>query len=436
MALNFPTLTEIINKAKTGIKNALPNSNPWLKNSFLDAISRMAAGRVYDFYYNLEKNVLPELFLDTAQDSDSIEALNTPFSLEKVAGTLSTGNLIGSGTLTTVIPVGTSFQDSTGYIYNSTSEAIISSSSISVTALSQVGGITTAISANHGFYSGLSVVISGANESDYNGTFDILVINEDTFSYTVDTGAATPATGTILATATIVSIPIESVEVGSDKNLDGGQSLTVTIPISGFDDDVYVEYPALIGGTDLESNESFKSRGLARYSNPSASFSVGDIESDVRTDINNTRIWVQPITPDVGQTTVYFVRDNDGTGSDILPDSTAISEAIDNIRKPANFDYANDLFVLAPTPVTIDFTFTSITPSTPEMQTAIQNSLTVFFQDVVNLAVNITEIEYNSAIINTIDATGSKLTAFTLSSPSGDISISTGELGLLGSVTF
>ena len=47
------------------------------------------------------------------------------------------------------------------------------------------------------------------------------------------------------------------------------------------------------------------------------------------------------------------------------------------------------------------------------------------------------EIDYNSAIINTVDTeTGQKLSSFTLSSPSGDISISTGELAVLGSVNF
>jgi len=46
------------------------------------------------------------------------------------------------------------------------------------------------------------------------------------------------------------------------------------------------------------------------------------------------------------------------------------------------------------------------------------------------------EIEYNSAIINTVDETGAKLQNFILTNPSGDITINAGQLGILGSVTF
>ncbi len=438
MAINFPTLTEVINKARTGIKNALPESNPFLKNSFLDAISRCFGGRVYDVYYNLDKNIIPELFLTTAQDSDSIEDLVVPFSLTLIAGTTSVGILIGTGVLGNTVSSGVTFQDSAGNLFTSTSNATIISSSISVTSLTQVAGVATAVAADHGFFSGLSVTISGANETEYNGTFTVIVVDKDTFTFSVDIGASSPATGTILATATIVAVPVESNEIGSDQNLLGGADLTITTSISGIDDTFYVEFPSLTGGSDLESYESLRQRGLDRYRNPSGHFTPGDIEAAVKEDQANTRVFVEDITPDVGQVTVYFVRDNDGTGTSILPDAAEIAEARDRIEAiaPAVLDTTNDLFVAAPTPVIVNFTFSSITPNTPEMQTAIQQSLTVFFEDVVTVGENVTELEYNSAIINTVDAGGIKLQAFTLTNPSGDVTISSGEIGILGSVTF
>ena len=244
VAIKFPSLTDVINKAKTGIKNALPNSNPFLKASFLGAIATTIGGRVFDVFFNVENNVVPELFLTTAQDTENIDALNVPFSLERRAGTVSSGILIGTGTLTTVVPNGTTFQDSTGNIYTSTSDVTIISSGIVVTTLTQVGGIATAIATDHSFFSGLSVTISGANEAGYNGSFDILVVDKDTFTYVVDIGTPGTATGSILASSIQVNIPITSNEVGSDKNLSGGQTLTITTPIGGLNDDSFIQFPS------------------------------------------------------------------------------------------------------------------------------------------------------------------------------------------------
>ncbi len=439
MAISFPTLKETINKAKTGIKSILPNSNPWLRDSLLSAIATTIGGRVYDFYYNLQKNVLPNLFLTTATDSDIIEDLVAPFSITRRAATQSNGYLIATGLGSTIIPVGTQFQDSNGNIYTSQTLATIASSSITITSLTQIGGLATAISVSHGLSSGVGpVTISGANETDYNGNFAIIVIDEDSFSYEIDSSAPSSATGTIIATSFKAEVYVISDDYGSDLNLDGGETVSITSPISGVDDELYVKFPSFSGGTDIESDDDLRERGLVRYRKPSGAFTVGDIEQAVKTDVDNTRVWVQDITPNIGQVTVYFVRDNDGTGTSILPSSTYIAEAVTNIEAiaPAIFDSTNDLFVNAPTPITINFTFTSITPSTTEMQTAIEDSLKAFFEDTVDLGENITEIEYNSAIINTIDETGTKLTSFTLSSPSGDVSISDGELGILGSITF
>jgi len=438
MAMNFSTLSELVNKSKTEVTNAVEKANAFLKASFLGAIATAMAGRVNDFLYTLAKNVLPELFLTTAKKSDSIKALVVPFGLNKIAGTISTGTLIGTGTVTIPIPIDTTFQDSNGEIYISTTAVTIVNTSISITSLTQIGGVATATASGHGYYSGLAITVSGANQSGYNGTFSVSVINENSFSYTVDSGTISPATGTILSSVVKAEIPIKSQEVGADKNLAGGESLTISSPISQFDDTVYVKYPAFSGGKDLESFESLRQRGLARYRNPSGHFTVGDIEASVKEDTDNTRVWVQPITPAIGQVTVIFVQDNAGTGTAIIPDSAEVLATKNRLIEisPATIDTSVDLIVAAPNPIIVDFTFTAIFPNTTEMKTAIQNSLTAFFQDISTLGTNITQIEYNSAIINTIDTSGTRLSSFTLSSPTGDITIASNELGILGSITY
>ena len=68
----------------------------------------------------------------------------------------------------------------------------------SITRSSTTATVTT--STAHGLFVGQRVLIAGADQSDYNGTFTITAVNSSTvFTYTVANSPATPATGTITA---------------------------------------------------------------------------------------------------------------------------------------------------------------------------------------------------------------------------------------------
>lgn len=66
--------------------------------------------------------------------------------------------------------------------------------------LSQSGGVATAACTAHGYADGAAVTIAGANESEYNGLHQIRAISANAFSFSVDSSATSPATGTITAT--------------------------------------------------------------------------------------------------------------------------------------------------------------------------------------------------------------------------------------------
>ncbi|OFW37659.1 MAG: hypothetical protein A3J29_06190 [Acidobacteria bacterium RIFCSPLOWO2_12_FULL_67_14b] len=71
----------------------------------------------------------------------------------------------------------------------------------SVSSLTRSGATATAqTSASHGLSTGAWVTIAGAAQTEYNGTFQVTVIDADEFSYTVSGTPASPATGTITAT--------------------------------------------------------------------------------------------------------------------------------------------------------------------------------------------------------------------------------------------
>jgi len=66
--------------------------------------------------------------------------------------------------------------------------------------LTSSDGLATCILTAHGFADGDPVLMAGANEADYNGTFNITYVDANTFTYPIATTAATPATGTLTAT--------------------------------------------------------------------------------------------------------------------------------------------------------------------------------------------------------------------------------------------
>lgn len=59
--------------------------------------------------------------------------------------------------------------------------------------------VTGTVSAGHGFQTGQTVRIAGANEPEYNGDFVVTVTGSTTFTYTITGTPSTPATGTITA---------------------------------------------------------------------------------------------------------------------------------------------------------------------------------------------------------------------------------------------
>ena len=112
-----------------------------------------------------------------------------------------------------------------------------------------------------------------------------------------------------------------------------------------------------------------------------------------------------------------------------------VKDALDTIR-PANTSI-NDNIVKAPDPITIDYIFTELTPNTVTMRSAVEANIEQFYEEQTTVGVNVDEDAYRSAIINTVDTeTGDTVQTFELSTPSGDISVSSGQIAVKGSVTF
>lgn len=137
----------------------------------------------------------------------------------------------------------------------------------------------------------------------------------------------------------------------------------------------------------------------------------------------------------LGRCIVYFMRDNDDNPIPSSSEAQDVKNELNEIR-PANTSEV-DLIVTPPTAITVDFTFTNITPDTSTMRSAITANLEQFFTESTEVGLDLDEDAYRSAIINTIDTeTGQSVQTFTLSTPSGDIAAQSNEIPVLGAVQY
>lgn len=292
MSIKFPaTRKEVENRAKADVKSQLTTSNPWLKNSFLGALITGYSGRVYEFYLQM-KNALLEMFPDTAS-GDYLERWGSYVSINRNSSTTASGSVVFTGTVGTLIPSSTSITSSDGVIYTTTVAGTVTTNTTTVSSLTRSGSTATAhTSAAHNLATGMTVTIAGAVETDYNGAYEVTVVDADTFTYTVANSPTTPATGTITATVDSININVQSTTYGILTNQDSGAQLTLSTPISGIDSTVYVPYGAIGNGTDRESDDAYRLRVLNRYQNPISMFNVSAIKSQVTQRAGVTRVWV------------------------------------------------------------------------------------------------------------------------------------------------
>ena len=418
MPLSFPTQEQIIARMRADVADILPGSDPTLENSLLDAIITSAGSRISDLYLDLNR-LLNELFPQTAT-GDFLDFFGEIFGVVRLPATAASGNAVFNGTLATAIPLGTEFSSTDGILYTSTAGVNISALNLSVTSLTRSGTTATATFASaHGIATGLSGTISGAVETDYNGTFVFTAISATELEYTVAGSPTTPATGTIELDADIAIVPLEANDTGADGNRDSGSSITPTTTIVGLTTPGFADFNGLVGGADIEDDDSYRGRIILERSSLEALFNSAQIEQEAKTVAGVTRVLVKEVTPSFGQVTILFVRDDDP--STIIPDAGEVAEvkvAIIAIKPAHTAD--DDVIVTAPTPVTADFIFTALSPDTSEMRDAITSNLTAFFREQVNFEEVVEQGEYESVIFTTIDPTsGAKVESFTLTSPAG-----------------
>lgn len=505
---------EIFDKIAQDIKALINDLDPYLQASLINALVSSISTADFEIYKTLQQAENANIW-DTTSGEELIRWAAI-FGFIKLAATKSSGFVTFTGIATTSIPINTQFTSANGNFYQTTSASTITAQSISITSLTRSGTTATAITATpHGLGTGMSITISGAVETDYNGIFTIIATGLSTFTYQVDNSPTTPATGTILLTGDYVNVDAESIDFGADQNLINGTTISLSTPIAGVDTDGVVSFDELAGGTDEETDNSLRERWLDRVRNPISPFNEQNIIGQAKTVAGVTRVWVQspesliqnisvtsitrdgqfatittatdhslatgqrvtisgadqteynvtgetilvlnatqfvypvtgtPTTPatgtitgtipivSIGSVRIFFVRDND---TSIFPSASEIQDVKDAILEITPINVLEESVIVdSPTGLSVPFTFSSISPDTTAMRQAITDNLTLYFDQGVTVAEDITEIDYESVINASVDSGGNVLESFNLSTPTADITVDANELPVLGTITF
>lgn len=428
---------EVVKRISTDIQSALPALNPFQKENLINAEATAYGGCAY----GIERKIPlleQEFFLQTAKDLRFIQYWGFLKRINLKASTYASGFIPVTGLAGSFVPLGTLFNTPSGIQYEAagTFNYTIQPFITNIVSISSDGStITVELSIPHNYSINMGVTIAGVTPGTFNGSFTINeIIDETKFTYLATVGVGSGSGGT--STAIFANVGIQSLEVGIDKNLGQGALLTLDTPLTGVNNNVYVPFDEIRGGSDDETPERYKSRVEKAWRDPEAFWNVAFFEHTALSVPGVTRVWAFATTPAIGNSTTLFVRDDDPDS--IFPSPAEIAEVKDALLEflPVGRD-ANDTIVASPDNLPIDFTFTDIEPDSLAMRDAVILSLEQFFFDEVDVGKEILIDDYRSAIKDTINPeTGEKVISFILSNPTADISVATEELPTLGDVNF
>lgn len=449
MPFNLIAFEEFVAQANAEVRRVNPDIDPTVFGSFTVPYNTSASALAYSVQQTVV-DLSVQLFPQTAE-GELLERWAGYEGLERLPAASAIGLMSIEGVVGVTIPALTIFQGSNGLDYESQAVSTVVDVSQIIQKLERSGSTVTATMADdHQLASGIEVTIADAVESEYNGLQTITVIARNKFTYNIATTPSTPATGTISYTGTFASIELKAADTGQQTNTANGSVFTPVPAIVNLDATGFAQFDGMSGGTEVETDDALRTRVILSRSLIESVFTPDQVKLAALGISGNTRVFVvRPslsvadpapapgIVPAPGQVAVYVLRDND---ANIIPTQTVLDNTktaiIENGALPAHASEA-DVFVFGPDTVSTDFDFSSVTPDTPTMRTAVELQLQAFFEDTVDFEQTVTEAAYLGAIQNTQDLqTGDILQSFSLNAPVGDIVVTDGEIAVLGAVTF
>lgn len=448
MPLEIPDRTGVRATLQSYVRESLPELDPTVttRRGFIGGLVKSLASALHDWYVSLKRYADYEPFPQTATGQFLFQGWWKDITLlTRNPASPTRGKLVITGTPATAVSAGTTLTGARAIYLVDSSQSVVSQSLIA-SSLTRSGSTAIFETANpHYLATGMTLTVSGATQTAYNGVVEITVTAANEFTYNLGTATpSTPASGSPIISGNWGNIDVTSTTTGPAGNVDAGQSLTVASAPSGLDTGATVTFGGLGGGSDLEDIEAFRSRLMEGLATDYGTFSAAEIKIVAKQVSGVTRVWVREAelftteALDVyeGQVKIAFVRDGDEnifpSGSEVL----AVKNHILSTIKPAH-TAIEDVMVMSPTPLAVNFIFSSLVPDTASMRSAIRASLEQFFHESVDFGRDMDEDSYRCAIRDAWDTERRQgLRSFTLTSPSGTIDVGANELPILGTITW
>jgi uncharacterized phage protein gp47/JayE len=272
------------------------------------------------------------------------------------------------------------------------------------------------ISRKQADYASGSVTFTGTSGSVIPAGTELQRSDEMTYTLAADvTLASGTGTGTVTAT-----------EAGSDGNADAGVTLSFISAIEGINTSAIIGSGGIAGGSDQENDDDLRARLLERIQQPPHGGASFDYVAWALEISGVTRAWCFPQQNGLGTVGVTFVCDDQE--DTIIPDASTVAAVQANIdeQRPVTADVT----VYAPTAVALNMTI-KITPSTD----AVKNAVKAELQDLI-----VREAEPGATIllshINEAISIAVGETDHALISPTTDVTHTTGQIAILGTITW
>lgn len=435
--IDFPTLTQLVERSRKDFRGILPAVDPAIEQSFAKAIVESNANRSYDLVI-LQKQILNQGFPQTATGSYLANWAEYD-NLQQFAAQPSTGNIVIVGTNGSSIPISTLYTSPSGNEYETQDSLVLSTITQSlISAIADVSKVITCkTSTVHSLASGIEADISGLTDGASTTGAIITVVDEFTFTFTAPNVTITGDVFDVLAQYTFDGgiVAVESVEEGSDQNLTSGTILTLVTPIAGVEESSFVDFDGVRGGVDIELESDLKERILEKRANPVANFNVGAVLQLAKSIPSVDKVFILPITPFPGAATIYFfVKDT----ANRIPSASQITQVRNAILSelPITNDPDN-IFVEAPNTVSVSHVIDSLAPDTTQMRNAISANLSAFYEDQLDIGQDVTLDQIKLTIQSTQEPdTGQFPTFFTLTTPAALVTIAADEIAIYGGVSF
>jgi uncharacterized phage protein gp47/JayE len=225
--------------------------------------------------------------------------------------------------------------------------------------------------------------------------------------------------------AGVGTLALTAAGAGLAGAMEAAQTLTFLSPIAGVGAVATVQAPGIVGGAELESIDSLRSRLLLAFRNPVRGGAASDYEIWALQVAGVTRAWVYGNWDGLGTVKVLFVCDG---REDVIPaagDITAVAAWIEALR-PVTADVTVDAPIATPLDFDID-----LTPNTAEVQAAVEAAL----RDLISREAEPGGTLKISHVREAISLAAGE-TDHVLNSPSANVTPAAGHITTMGAITW